>query len=389
MGLNKTVLARIIGSMGGPTIWRQFATACYVPRETLAVAGVTTATQMMSRSPHFARAAVTKLKVAIPNWRWNTSTHIEEGVGGTPTCEASIEYPAGTFTRVQFSGADVGNLPNGSCLLSDEVALTIPKDAWFGVRIFRSGFTPGEVPITLQRNSALGEAAAYGTSVTNMVMGGTISNTGSPQFRPCAIITNQNLKAPLLIGDSRCFGVGDTGDSSGDMGELARSFGPDVGYINAGVGSDRAQWWLNSYANRAAMAQWCSHVVSQIAVNDLGGGQTAANILNYVKSIRAVFSGMPFYTATVPVAQPNAGAQATYNAARVSYNNLLRAGVAEFTGYFENADALEGSSYNSGVTVRDGGWIAVAANYSDLLHESQTGYLAIKNSASVRASMLA
>lgn len=388
MGLHKTILAQLIGAMGAAPVWRQFATSCYVPRETLAIAGVTTATQMMSRSPHFARAAVTKLKVVVPNWRWNTSTHVEEGVGGSPTVEASIEYPAGTFTRLKFSGADVGNLPNGSYLVSDEATVTIPKDAQFWARIFRSNFIAGEVPITLQRNSTLGEAATYGTSVTNMVMSGTISNLGSPQFRPCAIITNQALKAPLLIGDSRCFGVGDTQDTSGDMGELARGFGIDVGYINAGVGSDRAQWWLNSYTNRAAMAQWCSHVASQIAVNDLGGGQTAANILTYVKNIRAVFPDLPFYVATVPVAQPSTGAQATYNTARVSFNNLIRAGVAEFSGYFENADALEGASYNSGVLVRDGGWIAVAAKYSDLLHESQAGYLAIKNSASVRASML-
>lgn len=373
---------------GVAQVWRQFATACYAPRETLTDAGVPTGTQMMSRSSHFARASVTTLKIAIPNWVW--AAHAEAGVGGAPTCEASIEYPAGTFNRLLFSGADVGTLPSASYLLSDQLSISIPSGAQFWVRIYRSGFSAGMVPIVLRRISALGEQSAYGTAVANMVMGGTIGNTGSPQFKPCAIITdNASLTAPLLLGDSRCFGVGESGDGQGDTGELARGFGMDVGYINMGIGSDRSDWWLASHTNRASMAQWCSHVVCQLGINDLGASRTAAQLMQSIKDIRAVFPDKPFYQATVTVSQASVGAQATFNAARVAFNDILRLWVAEFSGYFETADVLEGSSYNSGVAVRNGGWIATAANYSDLLHETIAGYIAIRDSGAVRASMLA
>jgi hypothetical protein len=199
-------------------------------------ATATTGTQLQSRSPHFARDTLTALQIAIPNWYAKAGSN-EVGSGATATVTASIEYPAGTCTPLKFAGAASGSIPNGQTLLSDPVALpvTVTNGARFWTRIHF--VSAGGIPYNSRLTGNVAGVMRFGASVADQTVScDTVTASGSDlSFTPLAIVAMTTRPSFLAFGDSRVFGLQDTGDASLDYGEVARGLGSRYGVITAGV----------------------------------------------------------------------------------------------------------------------------------------------------------
>lgn len=362
--------------------------------------------QLMSRSPHFARDAITSLKVVLGNW-WcdqQPNPKYEYGSGGTATYTASIEYPAGTFTQLLFGGAaGSGAVADGANAVSDFAAVTIAKDALFWVRVycvasnaivFQGGIASVNTSVS---DVANGQAMTYaGSGVADQTMGGTVANTNTSSTAPCytpiAIVANTTVPSVFIAGDSRSWAAGDAYDASGDRGEVARSIGATMPYINAGLFGDQVATAKANYAKRATLLQYCSHVVQEAGINDLsasGGYRTAAALFADLGTLwSSYFAGKPIWATTLPPRTTSSDSWATVanqtvdanNAERVTYNNsYVRAVASPLAGCFEVADAIE-SARDSGKLKATG----AANGYTiDGVHESQAGYLLEKNGGGV------
>ncbi|RUT88012.1 MULTISPECIES: SGNH/GDSL hydrolase family protein [unclassified Mesorhizobium] len=379
----------------------QVATRCRIPTNLS-----TTNKQANSRTYHIARDDITSLKIELPAWFWyRTSTKLETSVTGNISYKASIEYPAGTFTQVLFAGATSGLATGTVPLLSDWVSVNIPNGEGFWVRTYAvathsivfADATAGSNFWTC--DFANGEAYEYAASgITDKTMGGTLvpnkTTNDAAIFHPTAIIGNTRKPSVLLIGDSRVAGFGDFFNAAGDTGELARSIGPSLAYINAGSAGDTLSEFIASSVRRQALQQYCSHVVVQTAINALRSGtgqnKTAATVLGEQQTILGYFSGKRRFTSTTSPSSTSSDSWATAtgqtlntNAAQIAaYNDAIRAGVANSDGFFEIADQVE-TARNSGKWKFDG----TASKWTaDGLHASSFGYAAIQASGAVDPS---
>ena len=236
----------------------QIATRSFIPT------GVDTVNlQANSRTHHRARTNIIDLGVEVPGWYWARTTTLAEVLVAGITYEASIEYPKDTFTRITFGGGNSGGSGR-----SDIMPFVIPKGRKYWLRFFIVGSAAGIVfsestaasRLLVQDQNTDCDSMEYGVTVTNKVMGGTIVNTDpantSRQFFPTAIFGTTTWPTALLVGNSRQRGFGDTFDANGDIGEFARSIGPEYAYINLGSSGDSLSQYIASNTNRTYLKRY-------------------------------------------------------------------------------------------------------------------------------------
>lgn len=348
-------------------------------RVALGVGGGTT--NYMCRTTSFARDVVTSLQIAWANW-YVTSAGGEQGAGGVMTINASVEYPAGVFTQIKFAGSATGSIANGATLLSDSIAVAIPDGAQFWVRWFVSSTVA--LPLTASppslRNTGLGDAFVAGG--TNQTLSGTVvDDGGTTSMFPVAIIGHTARRTLAYLGDSRvCGQLDDTTPSTngnfGDMGELERPFAPVYGGITLACPGETAANFLASHSRRLALCAYCTTIISEYGINDLGlAPQAPATVLEArVSSIAGLFVAKPFYVTTLAPVTTGAwtlvnGTDQTvtsYESERAAYNTWVRANAGGFTGFFDIASVVEMAGH-------PGKWIANGSTNTytrDGLHEN-------------------
>jgi hypothetical protein len=360
------VLVAPSGTAGAPT-WRQLTQAdistSNEPLEevatrtglSFAVSTPSLSTAYMSRTFHYARQSLTSLQVVIPNFYVNPGVG-ETAIGAAATVTASIEYPAGTFTQVKFSGSTSGTIANGSYIVSDPVAVTIPNGAFFYTRIYFSN--PDGIPYTYYNANQtedynLGEATTFGTSVTDQTMGGTVASTlETILVYPAAIIAPSQQPAICLVGDSRTMGYGDVAnDVTGDIGTLARYVGPNWAYINMGIYGDTVATAVSgSWTNRVALSAYCTHIIDAYGVNDLSGGTSAATVAADRGLLEAKFSTSkiiygttiePETTSTDDWETTTNQTVSSWHAAELSFNATVRSGLGSERNYIDISRMLD------------------------------------------------
>jgi hypothetical protein len=326
----------------GPSLYLgQVATRTFIPNTFNG-----TNKQIMSRTFHYARDAITSLQLVIPNFYFNllaSPGSTEAGPGSGTSITASIEYPAATFTQVKFSGSATGSPADNSLLVSDAVSIAIPNGAQFFVRTWFSNANGIMFGLYSSSNGlSTGDGTVFGVTTPDLTMSGSITQaTNVVGVAPCAIIAQTRKASVYLLGDSRVFGLRDTGDSSGDLGELARSLGPTLAYINGGCPGDRSVDFTTGThgANRRALMAYTSHMISNFGINDVTAGNSPASVLSAYQTITGYHPG-PKYICTI--APQTTGAWTLANgsdqtvtaneANRVSLNTSIRSGVANFAG---------------------------------------------------------
>jgi hypothetical protein len=325
------------GSNGGSGVLSPY-TGQIATRSSVPVATNGTNKQMMSRSRHLCQQAVTSLQILVPNF-YVTTAGVETALGATSTVTASIEYPAGTFTQVLFSASSSGTVPDGGMLLSDAVAVTIPRGVYFFVRMYitnTAGIYFGNHGIIDFGN---GEGFNYGVSgIVDQTLGGTVINKDSIDcVYPLAIIGITNRASVAIIGDSRGYGQNDTNsDSTGDRGEIARSVGPNYAYINLSVPGDKAQTWIANSTQRRLVAAYCNRYPVQLGINDLTASRTSAQLITDFATIFGLLGGKK-YPVTIPPKSTSSDSWATTanqtvdaasNVNRISFNGSVRSGLS-------------------------------------------------------------
>lgn len=377
--------------------FRQFATRCSVPNFRNPAN-----TAARSRSAHISRSNVTSLKLLFPNYYVDGmlmgSTFAETSTGATASISAAIEYPAGTFYRVKFSGSNNGAIPAGGTLLSDAVTVTIPTGATFWVRsvfigsggIFDTG-TGGENSPAIFNSTNFGEATDVNTSADN-TMGGAYGGTGAAGYiyRPLAIVSQVTASAALIIGDSRCHGSGGVADASGDYGEIARSVGASFGYTNYSMGSFAPTNLIASHTRFVALAPYYTHLICQLGINEFNfTSLTAAQIVANLQTIWGYFPGKIICQSTFPPITTSTDGWVTvanqtvnaYNTKRIAVNGLLRGIPAGLNVLYEIADVVE--------SARDSGKWKVTGYTNDGVHESAGGYQSIVISGAIAPDLTA
>jgi hypothetical protein len=371
----------------------QIATLCRVPNQANG-----SFQETMSRRRYIMRAAVSSFKIGIPNFFIHEISGLEQGPGSAAMINAAIEYPSGTMTQVTFHGGNsTGTASDASVLYSDDISLSIPDGSAFWIRIFYQAaqivfcatYAPGNV-----EDTANGDAMEYAASgLTDKTMSGTIGNTagvgnGLVGFSAVAVIGQTTKPSVFIIGDSRGMGQADTpNDSTGDIGEIQRSTGPNYGYITSAISGCNMQAWLSNNLRQLQLSQWCSHIVSNYGINDVGtNGRTAAQLITDVRSARNFFGERPFIITTLYPETSSTDAWATLanqttlagDANRLSYNTSVRAGITDITGYLDVASILENTSK----------WIVNGtANYAtqDGYHPTPTATGLVKTSGVISA----
>lgn len=360
--------------LGGtkPSYIGQVATRAVLPNNTASF-GATN--QMNARSRHIMRASTNAIAIVLPTWRYNSGPLQDVALGGTATVTASIEYPVNTFTQITWGGATSKVLPDFSNTISDFMTISIPVGAVFFIRVFwqsANGFinqTNIVGPQTTQacRDELNGERYAQAASgLTDLTLGGTITSTNeNVGFSPTAIVGRTSSPSVLLFGDSRCEGAYDIyNDASTNIGCLGRAIGPYFPFINIGGFGDGAHNFSTAghSARRIELAQFCSHIASEMGINDLSNGsrtpaQLATIDLPNCWALLNAAGGQPkrVIQCTLPPITTSTDSWTTttnqtkmvQEASRLTFNGLVRAILAGTVGSMDIASVAE-SSLNSG-----------------------------------------
>ncbi|KQM41159.1 SGNH/GDSL hydrolase family protein [Sphingomonas sp. Leaf10] len=304
----------------------------------------------------------------------------------------SIEYPVGTFTALTFGGAATGTILPGEDIIADAPAnLTIPEGALYFVRSFitsSNGFIPyaGRDVAT-----ALGCAAIFSTSATDLTMGGNVAHDGATRcVYPLGLVAITTKPSWAIFGDSRS--VFPQTSTRGDAGEFAPSISAaGYAYTNCGVPGDEAQNILATFVGggkkRLRQAQYASHVHILAGGNDINSvaDQTGQNTLNRLGRLYDYFGGKVRSAATI---SPHANAtntavsSSTRNSRRQTINSGLRnRTVSNFEVLVDTASVTE--SGTSGLWA-DSTWVS-----DDGTHETDAGLLGIVASGVVPVATLA
>lgn len=282
------------------------------------------------RSPHYLRDSVAQMRIVLPNWF--VTSQVETNGSGADTWSASIEYPAGTFTRVTFGGNNTGTASVGNNLISDLVTAP-PKDVKFWVRLFLN--SAGLIKF-FQYYAGDGTAQAeFGVSgLTDKTMGGamaTVASSNTGFIMPCAIIGVSAMPAVADVGDSISVGRGDSdGVGRALQGHLGRAYGAVYPNGHVGVSGDRIQAYLLSNSKRTALVNnYFTHVAFNMGINDVSAGRTAPQVEADTNSMLNLFPGKPKAVCTLgPVSTSTDGWVTVVNqTASVATSNAVRSAV--------------------------------------------------------------
>ena len=362
---------------GAPLPWLLVATRCRLG-STFASANK----QGMSRSTHVAKDNITALKIVVPNFKSGAYLASPSGdvtIGSaSATVTASVEYPAGTFTQILFSGSATGTIADLAILASDAATVSIPTGSTFWIRIYWQS-TAG-IFYAPFRDTAGGDLYRVGASgITDQTMSGTIThNAGTACYFPAAILAQTSIDSYVICGDSIAAGYTDTEGATGDnlRGVIARSIPSSAPFINIAQSGEKASNFLTNGFLRKLMVPYGKHLITEYGRNDLNASDADATIRSNILAIWALGNpGGKRYQATItPQATSTDSFATTANQTPVNneptFNALVRAGTGftGITGYIEIADILNPN--------RDGKWVVTPTPpyTADGLHPNPAGY---------------
>lgn len=371
------------GGSSGPTqTVRNIATRCRHDYQTY---GTATGYACYGKSLHTNMGdSVSRLEgIVLGNWYANNSN---EFVGTASINEyASIEYPPGIFTPVEWSAAmgtphaPFVTIAPGNDVVSDPILVPIPHGAQFKVYRWTASTSGALMTFTVSASTTAGGSdqnwLIYNSAVPTNDPLGAITSTSNPAGAPAAmsamryplaILGMSSVPSVLIIGDSRASGRNDSTSTllttpGGDfgrwgLGEVARSVGYARPYTNLGCETDTVQGFNLRHTYRARQQAYHTDVVCQYGINDVTAGRSASTILADLQTAWATFPTKNVWATTIQPVTTSTDVWATTanqtvaptNGVRVSLNTTIRTVPAPLKGYFELADVVE-TARNSGI----------------------------------------
>jgi hypothetical protein len=270
--------------------------------------------------------------------------------GGSNTqVAASIEYPAGNFTPVLFSGNTYGIIVNGSFLTSDFVTLStpIPQGATYWIRSYCTNTTGCSFWQTSANGNIYGTTREYGTTVTNSTLSSTWTGVSTvSSCAPFAVIGPNKNRSVLIIGDSR--DVGSHSDIDGPDVGIDKLVGRYYGYADLGIGGEYVT--DTNIALRASFQKYATDFLS-----DMGYNGISMSVSNDVSKLAAFF-GIPVTWETITPSSTSSDNWSTISgqshdssfAGATNFNTLLRAGHVDGVSGVLDISSVNESSLNSG-----------------------------------------
>jgi hypothetical protein len=314
------------------------------------------------------------------------------------TITASVEYPAGVFTQILFSGIAAGTVPDGGILASDALSISIPNGDRFWIRMFQQ-CSAGLVAIynsysdlNIPANSFMGDAYDDSGGVTDATMGGAIASIEAVfQYHP--VLTGPTTSpSVIIIGDGIASGISDTPDVYGDWGEVARTIGAKFGYFCAGVQNETAANFISGHTQRASLISKATHAIVEYGSEDLYASASAATLESRLTTIYGYLTGQTvFQTTLLPRTTSTDGwvttgnqsvlaSPASYESERVTFNTALRGSTFGPGGGVFDTGAVVETSLNSGI------W--VANKTTDGINPDNAGYVDIQNSGAINTALI-
>lgn len=290
--------------------------------------------------------------------------------GGAFSLKFFIEYPAGTFTPVLFSGSGTVAVTAGARIKSDVVAgLTIPAGSKFWVRTVLAVGSAVSMPMMELNAGSTVLGLDDGNVAADQGNTGTIpATTGINTFGPFQIVGTVNATSArsfLIAGDSLAWGQGDDSsvgaqDSSGFLQRMLGRLG--YPYSTWAKGGQQAAdvapiiATLNADTNLGGFTD----VILLWGINDLRLGRTRLQIENDLQTIAgtASITGKRIWKTTITprststdswATTANQAAQTDGNMADLNPLNAdIRAGLPNMANVIEAADAAM-SARDSGI----------------------------------------
>lgn len=324
---------------------------------------VSVATNQGYAKEHWAspEGAISAIVLTYVGWHINGTFTITDA--STGSIKAFIEYPAGTFTPVLFSGSATGSIPAAGIVSSDAVAaLSIPAGTRFWVHTIRVSGSAG--------NMALSEIPANASALAGVTdTSYTYSGSGNPPARGAADASNVHLDPAVITGtiaaanasgfvitgDSIAFGQGNIGavgakGGSGFIGQGLDKRFPYTKWAKGGMtGVQLAALAANARIIALRDACKCTDVISEWGGGDLRDGWTVPQITTGYQTIYGLFPGKRIgQTTVIPRTDSTDGWATVANqtaktdgnwADEIPLNTAIRAIPTGATYYIETSDA--------------------------------------------------
>ncbi|MBS7539396.1 SGNH/GDSL hydrolase family protein [Ancylobacter lacus] len=264
------------------------------------------------RRPHYMTVAHGgRMRLRYFNGYLDTTTPSEVAGPNAIAVKASIEYPAGTFTPVTWSGAGSVTLTGGQVLDSDDIMIAIPPGTQFWTRTYVSvagvgmkwplGYAVGSTAST----NILGMSGGGRTLSSDLTTSGTIANLSTTSYGPSAVFGNPAVgtRSVAFVGDSIATGQGDQDISAGnDGGFIVRAINNRYGWVRVSRPGERLQQAALNFTMRGQIiSQAATLFICQHGVNDPGAGRTTAQMqADYITLWGLVSSqGIPVWQTTL------------------------------------------------------------------------------------------
>lgn len=316
---------------------------------------------IMAQTMHWARDTMVNPTFVEGNFYVTASTEVTTGtgtigdsicVGNFTTCNNGSNYTlCGTARTITF--------PVGITTITCS-GVVIPRNSQFYRRSLQTNAS-GAVyaQVSSSQVPALSAPDCWATgnlSVTDMLTSGTYASNqcGSYDFYPLAVVAQTTQPTVALLGDSRIECAADyPTDATADCGDEARSIGPVFGYSTLGIGGALGSAYLSgtrTYRDKL-IKTYFSHFIDEFCINDIAGGATAAAAATTRASIAALYtpSGLIGIGTTLEIETNSTdnwtttANQSGTNAAVLSFNQLVRQGIAGESFYYDIAYAMDPS----------------------------------------------
>ena len=139
-----------------------------------------------------------------------------------------------------------------------------------------------------------------GTSNVPAVTAACSGGGGSLMYAPMAIVGYTAQPSVCVVGDSRIWGQGDSlSDATGDVGEIVRAIGPLFGYTKLASSGVTAASTSTHFVTRLAIANYCTHVIDELGINDLAASTAAATIASYRTTLAGLWPSAITFGTTI------------------------------------------------------------------------------------------
>lgn len=295
MGLNKTILAGIISSMGGPPQPLRFVSPANQYPNINSSYTTTNGMGFSVRQPHWIGSGdCSELRAQLQNICVSTGTMDSPGNAHTITDLFLESENLAVSVRVVFGGSNSVTLANGAYdIQSDPIYPSV-----FGLTKFskgekyywriagtmpQGGKLPGvRTPQTKQQDTSAGDGATF--HCNNIGGTGAMSNTSSTIFVTTKYVIG--MLGKFVSGDPlTCIGCGDsifmgTADSlvTNEVGQgyfgravFGNNTGDQIGGMNFGMTGAYIQLWQTTPASLMAHVKYGSSVVEEMGTNNFDG----------------------------------------------------------------------------------------------------------------------